>query len=403
MKNKVLGFILSCAMLFGISSLAACGHKGNSESKESAVQLVSVEGTKREAAPVKPQEKKMAKYAPIVLAANDDEVEPSVDEAVIDTLGYNVLVLPTSATEYDVTINLENTADHSIQDFRLSTNDETLKMYNENQERWDAIDTSKSIKWLGSNNSSFKFSLQSSSEEAATSIKITEILYLNRNTKTVENVNLSTGPDYVDVVKADMPEVTIEDVYYDADKYITAKYSVDWNGVSNVKLGETAVEKGKSYDSRYNESPELSWDIPYKGNVLKGSYSKQVIPTDFTEIYHAEAFAYYVENETWGGVTTGRNGFFIHAMWKDSYRFNLDVVFKVNDLYVNLDYEHMIKNVSDLNPNGYVIAVEFLPEVQSKWEAENNIHLTVDSKVSVELINHDSYVPWFTERINIDE
>ena len=277
---KIKNLFLTFIMLFTLTAFTSCN-----KSKKDEVQLVSVTGSRTA---LKEEGKKEARR---VLKANEGETEetPVVrveeEEYVLDTLGYNVLVIPTAVMQYDVTINLNNPNDHSIQDFRMETDDTTLKMYNSNLDRWDVIDTTKSIKWLGADNQSFKFTLLSSSEESVTSIKITEILYLNRSAQKVENVNLSTGPDYVDVVKADVPSIEKVKVYQDAQNYITVDYRVNFGeGVKNVKINDELCEDGKVYSTKYGVKPKVTWEVPYKETTISGGYEKE-FPTSLFELY----------------------------------------------------------------------------------------------------------------------
>ena len=272
---KIKNLFLTFIMLFTLTAFTSCN-----KSKKDEVQLVSVTGSRTA---LKEEGKKEARR---VLKANEGETEetPVVveEEYVLDTLGYNVLVIPTAVMQYDVTINLNNPNDHSIQDFRMETDDTTLKMYNSNLDRWDVIDTTKSIKWLGADNQSFKFTLLSSSEESITSIKITEILYLNRSAKEVENVNLSTGPDYVDVVKADVPSIEKVKVYQDAQNYITVDYRVNFGeGVKNVKINDELCEDGKVYSTKYGVKPKVTWEVPYKETSMSGGYEKDFFTSLF--------------------------------------------------------------------------------------------------------------------------
>ncbi|MDY2747014.1 MAG: hypothetical protein SOV57_07475, partial [Bacilli bacterium] len=224
---------------------------------------------------------------------------------------YNVLVIPTAVMQYDVTINLNNPKDHSIQDFRMETDDTTLKMYNSNLDRWDVIDTTKSIKWLGADNQSFKFTLLSSSEESITSIKITEILYLNRSAKKVENVNLSTAPDYVDVVKVDAPSIEKVKVYQDSENYITVDYRVHFGeGVTNVKINDEAYEEGKVYSTRYGNKPKVTWGVPYKETTISGGYEKDFF-TSLLDLY-------------------GLNGYGMQIVGKEPYIFEVQLVYYTN-------------------------------------------------------------------------
>ena len=277
---KIKNLFLTFIMLITLTTFTSCN-----KSKKDEVQLVSVTGSRTA---LKEEGKKEARR---VLKANEGETEetPVVtveeEEYVLDTLGYNVLVIPTAVMQYDVTINLNNPNDHSIQDFRMETDDTTLKMYNSNLDRWDVIDTTKSIKWLGADNQSFKFTLLSAAEESVTSIKITEILYLDRSTKTVENVNLSTGPDYVDVVKADVPSIEKVKVYQDAQNYITVDYRVNFGeGVKNVKINDELCEDGKVYSTRYGVKPKVTWEVPYKETTISGGYEKE-FPTSLFDLY----------------------------------------------------------------------------------------------------------------------
>lgn len=275
---KIKNLFITFIMLFTLTAFTSC-NKSNGKNKEAEVQLVSVNGSR---SAVK-EEKKEARR---VLYANERETEetPAVEEEefVLDTLGYNVLIIPTSVMQYDVTINLNNPYDHSIQDFRMETDDTTLKMYNSNLDRWDVIDTTKSIKWLGADNQSFKFTLLSSSEESVTSIKITEILYLNRSAQEVENVNLSTGPDYVDVVKADVPIIEKVKVYQDAQNYITVDYRINFGeGVKNVKINDELCEDGKVYSTKYGVKPKVTWEVPYKETTMSGSFEKDFFTSLF--------------------------------------------------------------------------------------------------------------------------
>ena len=306
---KIKNLFLTFIMLFTLTAFTSCN-----KSKKAEVQLVSVSGSRT----TLKEEKKEARR---VLKANEGEAEetPAVteEEYVLDTLGYNVLVIPTAVMQYDVTINLNNPKDHSIQDFRMETDDTTLKMYNSNLDRWDVIDTTKSIKWLGADNQSFKFTLLSSAEESVTSIKITEILYLDRSTKTVENVNLSTGPDYVDVVKADVPSIEKVKVYQDAQNYITVDYRVNFGeGVKNVKINDELCEDGKVYSTRYGVKPKVTWEVPYKETTMSGSFEKDFFTSLFdlygidkvhaflpgtssllaVEIFCAHSYSFYDEN-----------------------------------------------------------------------------------------------------------
>ena len=278
---KIKNLFLTFIMLITLTTFASC-NKSNGKNKEAEVQLVSVTGSRTA---LKEEGKKEARR---VLNANEGETEetPVViveeEEYVLDTLGYNVLVIPTAVMQYDVTINLNNPNDHSIQDFRMETDDTTLKMYNSNRDRWDVIDTTKSIKWLGADNQSFKFTLLSSAEESVTSIKITEILYLDRSTKTVENVNLSTGPDYVDVVKADVPSIEKVKVYQDAQNYITVDYRINFGeGVKNVKINDELCEDGKVYSTKYGVKPKVTWEVPYKETTMNGEYEKDFFTSLF--------------------------------------------------------------------------------------------------------------------------
>ena len=145
---KIKNLFLTFIMLITLTAFTSCN-----KSKKAEVQLVSVTGSRTA---LKEEGKKEARR---VLKANEGETveTPAVteEEYALDTLGYNVLVIPTAVMEYDVTINLNNPNDHSIQDFRMETDDTTLKMYNSNLDRWDVIDTTKSIKWLGADNQSF--------------------------------------------------------------------------------------------------------------------------------------------------------------------------------------------------------------------------------------------------------
>ena len=305
---KIKNLFLTFIMLFTLTAFTSCN-----KSKKDEVQLVSVTGSRTA---LKEEGKKEARR---VLNANEGETEetPVVtveeEEYVLDTLGYNVLVIPTAVMQYDVTINLNNPNDHSIQDFRMETDDTTLKMYNSNRDRWDVIDTTKSIKWLGADNQSFKFTLLSSAEESVTSIKITEILYLDRSTKTVENVNLSTGPDYVDVVKADVPSIEKVKVYQDAQNYITVDYRVNFGeGVKNVKINDELCEDGKVYSTRYGVKPKVTWEVPYKETSMSGGYEKDFFASLFdlygldkaivgigspskliVELYYRHSYAFY--------------------------------------------------------------------------------------------------------------
>ena len=279
---KIKNLFLTFIMLFTLTAFTSC-NKSNGKNKKAEVQLVSVTGSRTA---LKEEGKKEARR---ILNANEGETEetPVVveEEYVLDTLGYNVLVIPTAIMQYDVTINLNNPNDHSIQDFRMETNDATLKMYNSNLERWDIIDTTKSIKWLGADNQSFKFTLLSSSEESITSIKITEILYLDRSTTLAENVNLSTGPDYVDVVKADVPSIEKVKVYQDAQNYITVDYRVNFGeGVKNVKINDELCEDGKVYSTRYGVKPKVTWEVPYKQSTMTGGYENDFFTSSF-ELY----------------------------------------------------------------------------------------------------------------------
>ena len=276
---KIKNLFLTFIMLFTLTAFTSC-NKSNGKNKKAEVQLVSVTGSRTA---LKEEGKKEARR---ILNANEGETEetPVVveEEYVLDTLGYNVLVIPTAIMQYDVTINLNNPNDHSIQDFRMETNDATLKMYNSNLERWDIIDTTKSIKWLGADNQSFKFTLLSSSEESITSIKITEILYLDRSTTLAENVNLSTGPDYVDVVKADVPSIEKVKVYQDAQNYITVDYRINFGeGVKNVKINDELCEDGKVYSTRYGVKPKVTWEVPYKETTMTGGYEKDFFTSLF--------------------------------------------------------------------------------------------------------------------------
>lgn len=271
---KIRNLFITFIMLFTLTAYTSCGKNDKAE-----VQLVSVNGSR---SAVKEEKKEVKR----VLNANEGETEetPAVEEEefVLDTLGYNVLIIPTSVMQYDITINLNNPYDHSIQDFRIETDDTTLKMYNSNLDRWDVIDTTKSIKWLGADNQSFKFTLLSSSEESITSIKITEILYLDRTTKKVENVNLSTGPDYVDVIKADVPSIEKVKVYQDAQNYITVDYHVNFGeGVKNVKINDELCEDGKVYSTKYGVKPKVTWEVPYKETSISGSYEKDFFTSLF--------------------------------------------------------------------------------------------------------------------------
>lgn len=281
LKNLFMTFV----MLFSITTFTSCG-KGNNKTNNAEVQLVSVSGSRS----VVTEEKKEARR---ILRANEGETEETPaeeeEEYSIDTLGYNLLILPTEVMQYDITINLNNPNDHSIQDFRVQTTDTTLKMYNANLDRWDLIDTTKSIKWFGADNQSFKFTLLSSSEESVTSIKITEILYLNRSAQKVENVNLSTGPDYVDVVKADMPSTEIVKVFYDEANYITIDYHINsGKGVNNVKINDELVESEKTYRTRYGDNQNLTWEIPYKDASINGTYENGLF-TSLIDVYGINA------------------------------------------------------------------------------------------------------------------
>lgn len=272
---KIKNLFLTFIMLFTLTAFTSCN-----KSKKAEVQLVSVTGSRTA---LKEEGKKEARR---VLKANEGETveTPAVteEEYVLDTLGYNVLVIPTSVMQYDITINLNNPYDHSIQDFRIQTDDTTLKMYNSNLDRWDVIDTTKSIKWLGADNQSFKFTLLSAAEESVTSIKITEILYLDRRTKTAENVNLSTGPDYVDVIKADVPSIEKVKVYQDAQNYITVDYRVNFGeGVKNVKINDELCEDGKVYSTKYGVKPKVTWEVPYKETTMSGSFEKDFFTSLF--------------------------------------------------------------------------------------------------------------------------
>ena len=289
---KLKSLFMAFIMLFTMTTYTSCGKGSNAE-----VQLVSVNGSRSVI-----QEEKEVYKTKHILKENEEEPEKGddEDEYVLDTLGYNLLILPTSVMQYDITINLNNPHDHSIQDFRIQTDDTTLKIFNLNLKRWDAIDTTKSIKWLGSDNQSFKFSLLSESEESATSIKITEILYLNRKAQRVENVNLSTGPDYVDVVKADMPNIEKVKVYQDAENYITIDYRVNFGkGTKNVKIDGELVEEGKVYTTKYRNHPELTWEILYKEKSINASYEKELF-TSLIDVYGINNFYICLPDE-WGG------------------------------------------------------------------------------------------------------
>lgn len=279
---KIRNLFIAFFMLITLTTYTSCG-KGNNKTNNAEVQLVSVNGSRS----VVKKEKKEVKR---ILKANEEESEEETiteeeEEYSIDTLGNNVLIIPTSVMQYDITINLNNPYDHSIQDFRVQTTDTTLKMYNANLDRWDIIDTTKSIKWLGADNQSFKFTLLSSSEESVTSIKITEILYLNRSAQKVENVNLSTGPDYVDVVKADMPSTEIVKVFYDEANYINIDYRINFGkGVNNVKIDGELAESGKTYRTKFGEDRKLTWEIPYKDSSINGTYEKGLF-TSLIDVY----------------------------------------------------------------------------------------------------------------------
>lgn len=311
---KIKNLFLTFIMLITLTTFASC-NKSNGKNKEAEVQLVSVNGSR---SAVKEEKKEVKR----VLNANEGETEetPAVEEEefVLDTLGYNVLIIPTSVMQYDITINLNNPYDHSIQDFRIETDDTTLKMYNSNLDRWDVIDTTKSIKWLGADNQSFKFTLLSSAEESVTSIKITEILYLNRSTKTVENVNLSTGPDYVDVVKADVPSIEKVKVYQDAQKYITVDYRINFGeGVKNVKINDELCEDGKVYSTKYGVKPKVTWEVPYKETTISGGYEKE-FPTSLFELYGID--------KAWTYLPGTPSILGIRIEYSNLYKFNDDLI-----------------------------------------------------------------------------
>lgn len=280
---KLKNLFMTLVMLLSVTTYTSCKNtQNNTQNNKADVQLVSVDGSRTV---VKEESPKNARR---ILRENEGEVEETPEETTpeenygVDTLGYNILILPTEVMQYDITINLDNPHDHSIQDFRIETSDPTLKMYNANLDRWDAVDMTKSIKWLGADNQSFKFTLLSSSEELASSIKITEILYLNRTAQKIENVNLSTGPDYVDIIKADMPTTIKEKVYNDANNYITIDYSVNFGkGVENVKIDGELVEEGKIYATKYGGGQKMTWELPYKTKSLPAGYEKDI----FSSIY----------------------------------------------------------------------------------------------------------------------
>lgn len=277
---KIRNLFISFIMLFTLTAYTSCGKGANDE-----VQLVSVNGSRS----VVYVEKEVNKAKDILKANETTTVGGAAiteeGDYSLDTLGNNLLILPTSVMHYDITINLNNPYDHSIQDFRIQTTDTTLKMYNSNLDRWDVIDTTKSIKWLGADNQSFKFTLLSASEESVTSIKITEILYLNRSAQRVENVNLSTGPDYVDVVKADRPSIEKVKVYQDSANYITVDYRVNFGkGTKNVKLDGELAEEGKVYTTKYGNHPKLTWEFLYKETTINATYEKELY-TSLSDLY----------------------------------------------------------------------------------------------------------------------
>lgn len=327
---KIKNLFITFIMLFMLTAFTSCN-----KSKKAEVQLVSVSGSRT----TLKEEKKEARR---VLKANEGVTEetPAVteEEYVLDTLGYNVLVIPTAVMQYDVTINLNNPKDHSIQDFRMETDDTTLKMYNSNLDRWDVIDTTKSIKWLGADNQSFKFTLLSSAEESVTSIKITEILYLNRSTKTVENVNLSTGPDYVDVVKADVPSIEKVKVYQDTQNYITVDYRINFGeGVKNVKINDELCEDGKVYSTKYGVKPKVTWEVPYKETTMSGSYEKE-FPTSLFELYGID--------KAWTSLPGTPSILVLRIEYNNSYTFNdelikLKFIIKVNGEKANFKLEEV--------------------------------------------------------------